>query len=100
MGENTRYSKLLYHVLSPELREEFFAEDESADTDAGWDLFETLYPEKAEIAMEVLQPMLDDVIKELQFKRDYNILLSKGDDFGAAHLAIYHRVSKLEWDKE
>lgn len=100
MSEKTRYSKLLYHVLSPELREEFFAEDESVNTDAGWDLFETLYPEKAEIAMEVLQPMLDDVIKELQFKRDYNILLSKGDDLGAARLAIYHRASKLEGDKE
>lgn len=100
MSENTRYSKLLYHVLSPELREEFFAEDEAGNTDSGWDLFETLYPEDAAAAMEVLEPLLDDVIKELQFKRDYNILLSKDDDLGAARLAICHRASKLDWDRD
>ncbi|MGL5281258.1 MAG: hypothetical protein ACRC8W_05780 [Plesiomonas shigelloides] len=99
MGKYTRYSSLLIHAMSPELREEFFSEGEQ-DTDAGWDLFETLYPEEADILMEVLQPMLDDVIKELQFKRDYNILLSKGDELGAARLAICHRADKLNWDKD
>lgn len=100
MSDKTRYSTLLFHVLSPELRDEFFDEDETADPDQGWDLFETLYPEKAEAAMEVLQPMLDDVVKELQFRRDYNILLGKGDDLAAARLAICHRASKLDWDKD
>lgn len=97
MGKYTRYSSLLVHVMSPELREEFFGEDED-NTDAGWDLFETLHPDKADTLMEVLQPMLDDTIKELQYKRDYNILLGKGDELGAARLAIYHRASKLDWD--
>lgn len=99
MGKYTRYSSLLVHAMSPELREKFFLDGEQ-DTDAGWDLFETLYPEEADILMEVLQPMLDDVIKELQFKRDYNILLSKGDELGAARLAICHRADKLNWDKD
>lgn len=99
MGKYTRYSSLLVHAMSPELREKFFLDGEE-DTDAGWDLFETLYPEEADILMEVLQPMLDDVIKELQFKRDYNILLSKGDELGAARLAICHRADKLNWDED
>lgn len=46
MSKNTRYSHLLFHVMSPELREEFFTNDEE-NFDAGWDLFETLHPEKA-----------------------------------------------------
>ncbi|MFP8823467.1 hypothetical protein, partial [Enterobacter cloacae] len=70
MGKYTRYSSLLVHAMSPELREEFFSEGEE-DTDAGWNLFETLYPEKADILMEVLQPKLEEVIKDLQFSRDY-----------------------------
>lgn len=96
MGKYTRYSNLLVHVMSPELREEFFGEDEE-DTDNGWDLFETLHPDMAETLMEVLQPLLDDVVSELKFKRDHNKLLGEGDELGAARLSICHRANKLDW---
>lgn len=96
MSENTRYSQLLVHVMSPELRDEFFGDDE-VDTDNGWDLFETLHPEKAEILVGILKPMLDEVMKDLKFKRDYNILLGKGDELGAARLRVCYQASKLNW---
>lgn len=99
MGKYTRYSNLLVHVMSPELRAEFFGDDET-DTDGGWDLFETLHPEKAEMLMEVLQPMLDDTIKELQFRRDYNTLLGQGKQTEATRLMICHRASKINWDED
>lgn len=97
MGKYTRYSSLLVHAMSPELREEFFSEGEQ-DTDAGWDLFETLYPEKADALMEVLQPMLDDTIKELLFRRDYDTLLGQGKETEATRLMICHRASKINWE--
>lgn len=97
MGKYTRYSSLLIHAMSPELREEFFSEGEQ-DTDAGWDLFETLYPEKADALMEVLQPMLDDTIKELLFRRDYDTLLGQGKETEATRLMICHRASKINWE--
>lgn len=97
MGKYTRYSSLLVHAMSPELREEFFSEGEQ-DTDAGWDLFETLYPEKADALMEVLQPMLDDTIKELLFRRDYDTLLGQGKQTEATRLMICHRASKINWE--
>lgn len=97
MGKYTRYSSLLVHVMSPELREEFFGED-LEDTDAGWDLFETVYPEDADILMGVLEPLLEGVKKELKFRRDHNTLVGKGDELGAARLQICHRASKLDWD--
>jgi len=97
MGKYTRYSSLLIHAMSPELREEFFSEGEQ-DTDAGWDLFETLYPEKADALMEVLQPLLDDTIKELLFRRDYDTLLGQGKQTEATRLMICHRASKINWE--
>lgn len=97
MGKYTRYSSLLIHAMSPGLREEFFSEGEQ-DTDAGWDLFETLYPEKADALMEVLQPMLDDTIKELLFRRDYDTLLGQGKETEATRLMICHRASKINWE--
>lgn len=96
MGKNTRYSELLFHIMSPELRAEFFAEDEE-NKDDGWDLFETIHPEKAEVLVDLLQPHLAYVIKELQFKRDYDALLSKGDNTGAARLRVMHSASKLDF---
>lgn len=97
MGKYTRYSSLLIHAMPPELREEFFSEGEQ-DTDAGWDLFETLYPEKADALMEVLQPLLDDTIKELLFRRDYDTLLGQGKQTEATRLMICHRASKINWE--
>lgn len=97
MGKYTRYSSLLIHAMSPELREEFFSEGEQ-DTDDGWDLFETLYPEKADALMEVLQPLLDDTIKELLFRRDYDTLLGQGKQTEATRLMICHRASKINWE--
>lgn len=99
MGKYTRYSSLLVHAMSPELREKFFLDGEE-DTDAGWDLFETLYPEKADALMEVLQPLLDDTIKELLFRRDYDTLLGQGKQTEATRLLICHRADKLNWDKD
>lgn len=96
---NVRYSHLLYHVISPELRDEFFTEGEGKTPDEGWALFEVLYPEEAALAMEILKPMLEEVIKDLKFKRDHTQLLEKGDDLGAARLLICHRASKLEWER-
>ncbi|QQG33488.1 hypothetical protein [Pectobacterium phage PcCB7V] len=96
MSKNTRYSHLLFHIMSPELREQFFTDDEE-NFDAGWDLFETLYPEKAEVLVSLLEPHLEYVIKELKFQRDHNILLGKGDELGAARLAISHHADKLDW---
>lgn len=99
MGKYTRYSSLLVHAMSPELREKFFLDGEQ-DTDAGWDLFETLYPEEADILMEVLQPKLDEIIKDLQFRRDYNTLLGEGKQTEATRLLICHRANKLNWDED
>lgn len=96
MGKYTRYSNLLVHVMSPKLRDEFFGDDE-ADTDNGWDLFETLHPDMAETLMEILQPLLDDVVSELKFKREHNKLLGEGNELGAARLLICHRANKLDW---
>ncbi|UTC25400.1 hypothetical protein P7_210 [Pectobacterium phage vB_PcaM_P7_Pc] len=96
MSKNTRYSHLLFHIMSPELREQFFTDDEE-NFDAGWDLFETLHPEKAEVLVSLLEPHLEYVIKELKFQRDHNILLGKGDELGAARLAIRHHADKLDW---
>ena len=96
MGKNTRYSQLLVHLMSPELREEFFTDKED-NFDAGWDLFETLPPEKAETLATLLRPHLEYVVKELKFWRDYNTLLGNGNELGAARLKIYHRADKLDW---
>ena len=98
MSKNTRYSHLLFHIMPPELREQFFTDDEE-NFDAGWDLFETLHPEKAEVLVSSLEPHLEYVIKELKFQRDHKILLGKRDYFGAARLAIRHRDDKLDWQR-
>lgn len=96
MSKNTRYSHLLFHIMPPELREEFFTDDEE-NFDAGWGLFETLHPEKAEVLVSLLEPHLEYMIKELKFQRDHKILLDNGDELGAARLAICHRADKLDW---
>lgn len=96
MSKNTRYSQLLVHLMSPELREEFFTDKED-NFDAGWDLFETLHPEKAGVLVSLLEPHIKYVIKELKFQRDHNILLGNGDELGAARLKICHRADKLNW---
>lgn len=96
MGKYTRYSGLLVNVMSKELRDEFFTECET-DFDAGWDLFESLYPEKAEALMEILSPMLETIISDLAFRRDYDKLLGAGDEIAAARLKICHRANKIEW---
>lgn len=98
MGKYTRYSNLLVNVMSEELREKFFSEDDE-DTDAGWDLFETLHPDDAESLMEVLRPLLEDVVSELKFRRDHNKLLGEGDEVAAVRLSICHQASKLKWDR-
>lgn len=96
MSELTRWSPLLVHIMKPELKEEFFGEDEQ-DTDAGWDLFETLYPEEAKTLFEVLSPMLEGIKEEMRHRRDVNAAREAGDERKATMLEIIHRANKLDW---
>lgn len=96
MSELTRWSPLLVHIMKPELKEEFFGEDEQ-DTDAGWDLFETLYPEEAKTLFEVLSPMLEGIKEEMRHRRDVNAARGAGDERKATMLEIIHRTNKLDW---
>lgn len=102
MGKYTRWAPLLVQAMSDELRNKFFSEEEDEDVDAGWDLFEAAHPDEAEILYKVLVPHLEEVKKEFIFRREYNRLLSLGQEgsLAAARLKVTHKVSKLNWNEE
>lgn len=96
MAKYTRWSPLLVIMMSKELKEEFFADNEEA-TDEGWDLFETLYPEKAEALYEVLKPRLKEIEEYMDYQRRLQDLMQKGKGEEATKLTINYRASKMTW---
>lgn len=98
MAKYTRWSPLLVIMMSKELKAEFFADDEE-DTDAGWDLFETIHPDKAEDLYNLLAPKLTEIEEYMEYQRVMQVFLAKGKEGerDAAMLTVNYRAKQLNW---
>ena len=92
-----RYSPLTYHVLPKEVREQFFSGE---DIEGEWKLYELLHPEDAKKWFSFVEPLLNELISELDFKREVKALIDTGDTLGAARMSIMHKASKMKWEKD
>lgn len=90
------HSKLLCLALSESECQEFLTQEQE-DYTAAWALFEMLSPERAEEIKSYVEPIVAEVIKDLEFKRKYDHLNSQGEEYTAARLSILHKASKLNW---
>lgn len=98
MEVRCRYSPILVEYLRDDLRAEFFdtcATD--SEIEAGWRLFEMVYPELAPEVFSIVSKRLDDILEELAHQRVVNALLGEGKKRQAAMLDINFKASKLEW---
>lgn len=98
MAKYTRWSPLLVIMMSKELKAEFFADDEE-DFDAGWDLFETVHPDKAEALYLLLAPKLKEIEEYMEYQRVMQVFLARGEEGkrDAAMATVNYRAKQLNW---